>query len=233
MVFLVVENHFHCSVTHQKTNLYAVILHEMKTSQADFPSKIYSTREISRLGKYLCLRSWKRRFSLLFSCTNFNQIHRMVNWMHTRSHKVRIHPLKNSLCGNFVISFLLNHNGTFQINLPFMVQCLFSLSKMTLASGQMGASKTFPWPKAVSGLSVENSWLHFVFEWVLTFGRNYSLDNNWIVLTVQLPNGQRNSFPQNLQYSNLFSKGNINGFLAHLVLLLLKRKKRVLLADGL
>lgn len=113
----------------------------------------------------------KKRFSLLFSCTNFNQIHRMVNLMHTRSHKVRIHPLKNSLCGNFVISFLLNHDGTFQINLPFMVQCVFSLSKMTLASGQMGASKTFPWPKAVSGLSVENSWLHFVFEWVLTLGK--------------------------------------------------------------
>lgn len=55
--FLVVENHFHCSVTHQKTNLYAVILHEMKTSQADFPSRIYSTREIFRLGKCLCLRS--------------------------------------------------------------------------------------------------------------------------------------------------------------------------------
>lgn len=57
--FLVVENHFHCSVTHQKTNLYAVILHGMKTSQADFPSRIYSTREIFRLGKCLCLRSWK------------------------------------------------------------------------------------------------------------------------------------------------------------------------------
>lgn len=110
-------------------------------------------------------------FVVFILFTKFNQIHRMVNLMHTRSHKVRIHPLKNSLSGNFVISFLLNHDGIFQIHLPFMVQCVFSLSKMTLASGPIGASKTFPWPKAVSGLSVENSWLHFVFEWVLTFGK--------------------------------------------------------------